>query len=92
MEKVTLRRTINIGNYEGISFEAVGEHENINIARIIATKKIIYMAQQEMIRIFNVRVQNVTGNPWDQMAYELQGLNFELEQLQMGDNYGVSSD
>ena len=81
MEKVVLRRTIYLGNYETLNFEAGAEHEDINMARILAMRKIIFMAQQEMVRIFNVRVQNVSNNPWDQMALELQGLNIELESL-----------
>jgi hypothetical protein len=81
MEKIVLRRTINIGNYETISFEASAEHEDLNIARILAVRKIIELAQQEMVRIFSIRVQNTTNSPWDQMVLELQGLNIELDNL-----------
>ena len=79
MERVTVRRTFAIGNYETISFEAVAEHVDANYARLLATKKVLEMAQKDMIRIFNVRIQNVNNNPWDQVVLELNGLEVELQ-------------
>lgn len=79
MERITVRRTFAIGNFESITIEAVAEHADANYARILASKKVLELAQQEMIRIFNVRPQNVNNNPWDQVHLELHGLQAELE-------------
>ena len=78
MHKVILRRTLNIGNFESISAEAVGEHEDFEKARVIASKYVLETLKQELIRIFNIRIQNTHSNPWDQVNMELDGVNTEL--------------
>ncbi len=80
MERVTCRRTLNIGDYETISFETVGEHEDINIARIIAARKFLELARLELIRIYNVKVAS-NGSAWDRVNVELNGIDAELNQL-----------
>ena len=67
-----------MGNYESISVEASGEHDNINVARLIATRKALEIAYIEMARIFNVRVQNINSSPFDQVQYELAVIKSEL--------------
>jgi hypothetical protein len=78
MQRITLRRTFAIGNFETLSFEAVGEDDDLNKARLKAAKMILELAQQEYIRIFNIRIQNINNSPWDQVAMELIGVNSEL--------------
>ena len=78
MHKITLRRTLNIGNYETISAEAMGEHEDTQKARLIASKIVLETLQQELIRIFNIRIANTHSSPWDQVLMELDGINAEL--------------
>lgn len=78
METVIIRRTFWIGNYETFSIEASGQGTNINQARLLASKNVLELAQQEMIRIFGIRVQNTTSSPYDQVVLELTGINNEL--------------
>ena len=78
MHRITLRRTFNIGNYESISAEATGEHEDQNQARLLASKLVLEAVQQELIRILNIRASNVHSNPWDQVLMELNGVNSEF--------------
>ena len=81
MTKVTIRRTFNIGDFETISIEASGEHENPTIARLLASKQILEFAQQEMVRIFNLRTRNTKNSPWEQVISELSGVSAELFNL-----------
>jgi len=83
MHKLPVRRTFNIGNYESLSYEYVGEHEDLQKARLIASKVILEVAQQEMIRIFGVRASLMNSSPiekfvWNQVVMELNGVNTEL--------------
>ena len=78
MQKIILRRTFNIGNFETLHIEAIGEDNDINRARLKASKAVLELAQQELIRILNIRVQNVNNSPWDQITMELNGVNSEL--------------
>jgi len=80
MERVTYRRTLNIGDYETLNFETVGEHENIDVARLIAVKKFLELSRTELIRIYNVKVTS-NGNAWDRVGLELAGIDAELNQL-----------
>jgi len=59
MEKVVYRRTLNIGDYETLNFETIGEHEDGNIARLIAAKKFLELAKLELIRIYNIRAASI---------------------------------
>jgi hypothetical protein len=78
MHKVILRRAFNLGNFETLHIEATGEDNDLNQARLKAAKAVLELAQQEFVRIFNIRVQNINNNPWDQVALELNGINAEL--------------
>jgi hypothetical protein len=84
MDNIVIRRTFNLGNFESLSIErplvleGIGEAEDLNRARLLATKQILEAAQKEMIRIFNLRVQNITGNPYTQVELELAGIKAEL--------------
>jgi hypothetical protein len=78
MTKIVVRRTFNIGNFETIAAEAIGEHEDPEKARLIAVKQVLETIKQECIRIFNIRIQNTHSNPWVQVNMELDGVNSEL--------------
>lgn len=78
MHRITIRRTLSIGDYESLSIEATGEHADINRARLLASQQILNLAQAEMARIFNVRLQNVRNSPWDQVLIELNQVNAEI--------------
>jgi hypothetical protein len=78
MHKIVMRRTFNIGNFETVGAEAIGEHEDAEKARLIATKQVLEAIKQECIRIFNIRIQNTHSNPWEQVNMELDGVNAEL--------------
>jgi hypothetical protein len=80
MEKVVYRRTLNIGDYETLNFETIGEHEDLNTARLIAVQKFLELTQQELIRIYNVKV-TTNGSAWDRINNELSGIQQELNQL-----------
>ena len=86
MQTITLRRTFNIGDYESLSVETTAQHEDISVARLIATKQILEQAQQEMVRIFNIRVNNTLNSPWEQVLMELKGVRTEL-----GEKHGIPS-
>ena len=47
-------------------------------ARLIASKAILEVIQQELIRILNIRIANTHSSPWDQVTMELNGINSEL--------------
>lgn len=79
MQKLTYRRTLNIGDYETISFEVVEEHDDLNIARLNAVAKCLELMKQELIRIYNVKL--TTASAWDRVNFELSGIVSELEQL-----------
>lgn len=81
MTKITLRRTFNIGDFETLSIEAVGEHQNPSVARLVASKQVLELAQQEMVRIFNLRAHNTKNSPWEQVNLELAGVSSELSNL-----------
>jgi len=83
MHKIALRRTFNIGNYESLSVEATGEHDDAKQARLIASRLILEAAQLEMIRIFHVRSttncsQSVEQLIWNHILLELNGVLAEL--------------
>lgn len=78
MHKITIGRTFNIGNYESIKLEASAEHEDANTARLLASRTVIELVQMELIRIYNVRNNNLNYDPWIQTTMELAGLNTEL--------------
>jgi hypothetical protein len=87
MHKVLIKRTFNIGNFESISIEWTGEHEDIQKARLLANKQIIEIVQQDLIRIINVRaaagvttplIYDIQNHLWQQLTLELTGINAEL--------------
>jgi len=80
MERILYRRTLNIGDFETIQFETIGEHEDFNTARLIAVRKFLELARLELIRIYNVKVSS-NGSAWDRVNVELQGVDAELNQL-----------
>ncbi|KKK53504.1 hypothetical protein LCGC14_3094130 [marine sediment metagenome] len=80
MERVVYRRTLNIGDYETLNFETIGEHENLNTARLIAVQRFLELAQQELIRIYNVKA-STNGSAWDRVNQELSGIQNELNGL-----------
>lgn len=75
---IQIRRTFNLGNYESLTIEGIGDNPDPNIARLLATQQILWAAQQEMIRIFNIRTLNVHSSPWEQVQLELSGITAEL--------------
>ena len=81
--QIILRRAFNIGNFETLHVEAIGEDNDLNIARLKAAQLLLQLAQQELVRIFNVRTQNVNNDSrepliWNQISLELNGINIEL--------------
>ena len=78
MHKVILRRAFNLGNFETLHIEAIGEDDDFSKARLKAAKAVLELAQQEFVRIFNIRVQNLNNSPWDQVSMELNGVISEL--------------
>ena len=78
MERISIRRTFNIGNFESLSVEATAEADNIEHARLLASKQVLELAQQELVRIFNIRHHNINSSPWDQVLMELAGVKKEL--------------
>ena len=80
MEKINYRRTLRIGDFETISFETFGEHEDLNTARLIAVTKFLELSKLELIRIYNIKVAS-NGNAYDRVEDELEGVYAELTQL-----------
>jgi len=87
MHKLPIRRTFNIGNYESLSVEWTGEHEDIQQARLLANRQILEIVQQDLIRIVNTRAAagvttpllfDIQNHLWQQLSLELEGINREL--------------
>ena len=78
MERFVYRRTLNLGDYETLNFETIGEHEDLNTARLIAVQKFLELAKLELIRIYNVKVAS-NGSAWDRILMELNGIQAEQE-------------
>lgn len=79
MTKITYRRTINIGDFESLSFETTSEHDDPNIARLIAAKSYLELCKSELVRIYNIKVNCMTT--WDRVLQELDGVEAELNNL-----------
>ena len=80
MEKVIYRRTLNIGDFESLSFETTAEHEDLNTARLLAAQKFLDLCRTELIRIYNIKVAS-NGNAYDRVEAELNGIQTELTHL-----------
>ena len=80
MEKITYRRTLNIGDFETLVIEVTSEHQDLNIAIKLAAQKFLFLAKNELIRIINMRAQT-DGSAWSRINLELDTINLELNQL-----------
>jgi len=87
MHKVTIKRTFNIGNFESLSLEWTGEHEDVNKARLLANRQILEIVQRDLIRIIHSReaagvttpiIYETQNHLWYQLSLELDGINQEL--------------
>ena len=86
-EKVTERRVFSLGrdSFESLAFEATGEGETLDEARLCATRKILLCAYKEFSRIFGIRSNpNTPPDPNAQLLLEGKAVQAELDQLQQG--------
>jgi len=81
MDKVTIRRVFNLGNYETITVEAVGEDEGLEAARLKAVYLVLWMAGLEMNRINEMKKLNTTNDPVYQVQLEIQRVCQEIQIL-----------
>ena len=80
MEKIVYSRKLYLGDFESIVFEAIGEHEDLNTARLIAVKKVLELFKLEIIRIYGAK-QDTNGSAWSRVEAEYQGVELELANL-----------
>ena len=84
MKPETIRRTLNINNFESLSLEGTGEHNDPNVALLFASRNFLIKALTELTRIYNVRSSLGTSSEydkvtWAQLTYELDIIQQDLQ-------------
>ena len=84
--KETVRRTFNINNYESLTYEGYAEHDNAEVAHLLAVYNLLNKVSESMLIIFDNRHQFSANSDHDATTYnmileEIKVVKVKLEQI-----------